>query len=202
MTYPPNPYPPGPPPGGSLPARRSHPFRAPLVALAVIVALAVAIAVVFAFTARTIVTDATDVSAGDCVRVTTTGEATVKARTADCDSDEFTFYVASRSSQSGVRCATNDYSRISFEGGGVLCLAPNWRAGHCYEVPRASDPDATYRERGCATPSSDSDHPILEITKRLDGTADPECAASEASVSFALPRPVGYCYAPASDIPA
>ena len=59
MTYPPNPYPPGPPPGGSLPARRSHPFRAPHVALAVIVALAVAIAVVFAFTARTIVTDAT-----------------------------------------------------------------------------------------------------------------------------------------------
>ena len=185
-----------------LPPRRSHPFRAPLVALAVIVALAVAVAVVFAFTARTLVTDVDDVSAGDCVRVATTGEGTVRARSADCDSEEFTFYVASTSSRSGIRCATNDYSRISFGSGGVLCLAPNWRAGHCYEVPRATDPEATYRERGCATPSSDSDHPILEITKRLDGTSDPDCAASEASVSFALPRPVGYCYAPASDIPA
>lgn len=201
MTYPTYPYPPGPPVGMRPPTKRKHPLRAPLIALAVVILLAAAVVVVFAVTVRSLVTDPTDVSAGDCVRVTASGEGTVTARTADCGSDEFTFYVASRSSRSGVRCATKDYSRISYGDSGVLCLAPNWRAGHCYEVPRPTDPQAAYRESSCVV-SPGGRRQVLEITKRLDGTADPDCAESEDTVSFALPRPVGYCYAPASDIPA
>ncbi len=200
MSFPPYPYPY--PPGAPGARRRSHPFRAPLIALAVIVALGVGIAAALAVTNHGLVNDADDVSAGDCVRVTSSGEGTVESREADCGDADFTFYVASRSTRSGARCATSDYSQIAFRDGGYMCLAPNWRAGRCYEVPRSSSPSSTYRERGCATPPTDSAHPIVEITARRDGTTDPDCAESDSSVSFALPEPVGYCYALASDVPA
>ncbi len=186
----------------SLPPKRNHPARAPLIALGVIVALAVSVAVVFAVMVRSLVFDADDVSVGDCLRVTDAGNGAVKPRKADCDGADFTFYVASKSTSSGTACASRDYSRVSFEGGGGLCLAPNWRAGHCYEVPRATSPGATYLEKGCSTVPADRNRPIYEITDREDGTTDPRCDGSDEAVSFALPKPVGYCYTLASDMPA
>lgn len=137
------------------------------------------------------VSEASDVSVGECVTVKDSDDGKVEASKTDCEgSDDFTFYVASKVSNSAT--CSGSLSTLSFEEGNEkACLTPNLASGKCYQVPSAEGGGlADFKQVDCGATAAASTV-IVEVSER--GTADVACTSAQTSLSFTEPESIGYC---------
>ena len=135
---------------------------------------------------------ATDATIGDCVSISGGGdkETKVDVDKASCDAgDKLTFYAASVLKE-GEKCATENYSILTFDDKSRLCITPNFVKDGCYQIPMGSGILADYQKVACdAGPKEGS--AIFKATTRSEGA--PSCAGNQLPISYDSPIKVGYC---------
>ena len=130
-------------------------------------------------------------TSGECVSIAGGDNAKeVAVRTASCDGEALTFYVAGQPA-SGGECATANYSYVTFDDKSKVCLTPNFHQDACYQVPGGGDTTlADYKKVECtAKPAAGT--AVYEVTVRADGTAS--CPTDQLAVNYDAPKSLGFC---------
>ena len=109
---------------------------------------------------------------------------------ASCDSaDKLTFYAASVLKE-GEKCASENYSILTFDDKSRLCITPNFVKDGCYQIPMGSGILADYQKVACDAGPKDGSA-IFKATTRSEGT--PNCEGNQLPISYDSPIKVGYC---------
>ena len=165
----------------------------------VIGVLIVAGAITLAVLTKDNVTDSDDLGVGDCATLAEKSSDDVRATKVECSSTDFHFVVAQKVQTRGT---CGDYFEYYFyreskgsdsgQEGDVLCLAPVYQEGKCYQ--EADSSAGTFYETvevSCTSPTTKPGYTNVRIDSKVDGTAT--CPAGQGALNFDEPTPVGYC---------
>ncbi len=104
------------------------------IAVGVVVALVV---LVGGFFVRSMLNDAGNVKAGDCIKVVGTSATNPDIDVVDCNAADATHRVAKNLDSSSAQCPSDTYDEYTESGGRSasfkLCLIPNAKAGDCFK---------------------------------------------------------------------
>ena len=176
------------------------------VGLGLLVVVVIGLGALLAIASKGSVGDSDDVAVGDCISVSgRSSDDTLRAKKADCSSEEFTFLVAQKIQTS--QCPGEEYSRLWFVSGRnqdrsrgeQLCLTPNFTEGKCYQVPNGESVTANlsdFKSVSCGSMASSTSNSVLKVESRT--TTQPSCPEPQVAAYFALPSPVGYCLSQSS----
>ncbi|MFW0791482.1 hypothetical protein [Gordonia sp. CPCC 205333] len=139
------------------------------------------------------ITKAGDAPVGSCVRIgTEPKDGKVEVFKASCDTSGDLTFIAASVVPAGQECADQNYSHITFDNDSEkLCVASNFAADTCYQIPTAGSATlADYRRIECsATPKTGTT--AYRVVSRTEGTAT--CPAGQQAVNYAQPKPLGFC---------
>ncbi|WP_052689025.1 LppU/SCO3897 family protein [Williamsia herbipolensis] len=197
---PPQPGGPGAAPYGAPPPYGAAPYGAPpkksrkkLFAIigGVVVLLLVVVVIIGVVASKDTITDINDAKAGDCITVSGSSTA-AKPKTVDCGSDTFNFVVAEKI-DGGANCANEQYSQLTQEDKGKLCLVPNMQVDKCYQLAGPGGSITDFTEVECGAEPAEGGAQVVTVKNREDAT-EIDCTDG-IPITFEKPTPLGYCLA-------
>lgn len=111
---------------------------------------------------------------------------------ADCNTTDRLTFTAASVVPAEQDCGNPNLSHVTFAGSsGKLCIASNFEAGSCYQVPSGKGASlADYRKVECsAAPKRGSI--IYRVASRTDTAAT--CPTGQLAVNYTAPKTIGYC---------
>ncbi|WP_018682540.1 LppU/SCO3897 family protein [Actinokineospora enzanensis] len=118
---------------------------------------------------------------GDCASVTGSGDHPPVELVA-CDDSEATFRVASRQAANATGCPDGAYREVSYEEK-LLCLMPNFAAGHCYVY---DENNQAFKVGPCESPDA------IRISRVIPGSTDTSPCPENEGLSYPDP-PTVFC---------